>query len=220
MAVTIWNTGNLINYVEIVSQATAVARGGGVKNIFNVYHFRRTTTANPVVKANIQTAFQTSIMTPVLAAVNVDYTQSANTLRFFEDPTDAPVSTPQSGVGAISGDRLPDFSAVVIQLKTGARGKVGRGSKHYGPIAESDTTGDDLVAGSVTRFQTLGAAIVAGFTDSNGNVWVPGLKGAPRLLSPAQYLVAPTTTVWTDIVSYLLNKSLGTMKRRKIKTVN
>jgi hypothetical protein len=220
MAVTVWNVGNAINYVEIVSQAFAVARGGGVKNFFNIYHFRRTTTSNPLVRANVQTAFQTAVMVPVLAALNVDYTQTNNTLRFFENPTDAPIAVTQAGVGAISGDRLPDFSAVVVQLKTGVRGKVGRGSKHYGPIAESDTTGDDLVSGSVTRFQAVGAAIVAGFTDSDGNVWIPGLKGAPRLLSPAQYVVAPTTTVWTDITSYLLNKSLGTMKRRKIKTVN
>ena len=220
MATTVWNTGNPVNYVEIVSQAYAVARGGGVKNFFNIYHFRRTTTANPLVRANVQTAFQTAIMAPVLAALNVDYTQTGNTLRFFEDPTDAPITVSQTGVGAIAGDRLPDFSAVVVQLKTGVRGKAGRGSKHYGPIAESDTTGDDLVTGSVTRFDAVGAAIVAGFTDSDGNIWVPGLKGAKRIGSPAQYIIAPTTTVWTDVTSSLLNKSLGTMRHRKIKTVN
>jgi hypothetical protein len=219
MAVTIWNVGDPIHYVEIVSQAYAVARGGGVKNFFNIYHFARTTTANPLVRANVQAAFQTNIMVPVLAAMNVDYTQTGNTVRYFEDPTDAPIATTQSGVGGRSGDRLPDFNAVVLQLKTGVRGKTGRGSKHYGPISEQDTTGDDIIAPLIANSQAIGAAIVAGFTDASGNVWVPVLKGAERIGSPAQYIVAPTTSVITQITSYVLNRSLGSMKRRKIKTV-
>jgi len=220
MAVTIWNVGNPFNFCEIVCQANAVARGGGVKNFYNIFHFSRANNALAISESTIAAAFATAIQTPLLAALNVDYTQTALTVRLFEDSTRITYILSQSGVGAISGDRLPDFGSVTIQLKSTVRGRSGRGSKHLGPIAESDTTGDDLVSGAVTRFQTLGAAIVAGFTDSNSNVWTPGLKGAPRLLSPAQYLVNPTTTVFTSITSYLLNKSLGTMRRRKIKTVN
>lgn len=215
-----WNIGNAINFCEIVSQAYAVARGGSVKNFFNVYHFRRTTSTNTLNKANIQAAFQTNIMVPVIAALNVDYTQIQNTVRFFEDPGDSPIATSQAGVGAIAGDRLPDFNAAVIQLKSSTRGKTGRGSKHYGPISESDTTGDDLVAGAVTRFTTIGTAIIAGFTDANGNVWVPGLKAAARGILPWHYVYPlPTITGWTDLTSFVVNKSLGTMKRRKIRTV-
>jgi len=220
MAQTIWNVGDPLNYVEIVAQAYAVARGGGVKKFYNIYHFRRSATTFPLSKSNINTAFQASIGAAVLAALNVDYTQTANTLRFFENPLDEPLAIPESGVGAISGDRLPDFAAVVTQLKSGIRGKPYRGSKHYGPIAESDTTGDDLVSGAVTRFNAIITAIIAGFTDSDGNVWVPGIKGGVRFGSAAQYEVAPTTTVWTDIINGILNKSLGTMRRRKIQTVN
>lgn len=219
MAITVWNVGDPINYCEVVSQAYAVARGGAVKNFFNIYHFRRTTTVNVLSKAHINSQFQTSIMTPVLAALNVDYTQTLNTVRFFENATDPAIQFTETSVGGVSGDRLPDFAAAVVQLKTAVRGKVGRGSKHYGPIAESSTTGDDLTAGAVTLFSAVGAAIIAGFTDSDGNIWVPGLKGAPRTGQPMQYKVNPTTTAWTDITSYVLNKSLGTMKRRKIRTV-
>lgn len=215
-----WTTGNPINFVEIVSQAFAVARGGAQKNFFNVYHFRRTTTINVLTKAAIQTAFQTSIMTPVLAAMNVDYTQTQNSLRFFEDPSDPQTFTPQTGVGGVAGDRLPDFNAAVVQLHSGVRGKTGRGSKHYGPIAESATTGDDITAGQLTLMTAIGTAIIAGFTDSNGNIWVPGMKAAAGDFKPWHYVLPlPTVTGWTDIVSFVCNKSLGTMRRRKIRTV-
>lgn len=219
MATTVWNVGDPYNYVEIVTQAYAVARGGGVKNFFNVFHFRRTTTVNTLSKANINTAFAAGVGAAMLAALNVDYTQTGNTLRFFENPLDAPLTISQSGVGAVANDRLPDFNAAVIQMKSGVRGKPYRGSKHLGPVSEDSTTGDDLTAGAVTLFTAVGTAIVAGFTDSNGNVWVPGLKGGIRVGSPAQYLTVPTTSVWTDVIAFTLNKSLGTMRRRKIATV-
>jgi hypothetical protein len=220
MAQTTWNTGDPFNYVEIVTQAHAVARGGAQKNFYNIYHFRRTTTVNVLSKAHIESAFQTAIMTPVLAALDVDYVQEQTSIRFFEDPLNAQTFFAETGVGGVSGDRLPDFNAAVVQLHAGIRGKVGRGSKHYGPIAESSTTGDDLTSGAVTLVTAIGTAIIAGFTDSDGNVWVPGMKAAARVGKPYHYVLPlPTITGWTDIVSFVVNKSLGTMRRRKIRTV-
>lgn len=218
--IQVWNDGDPYHFIEFITQGYSVARGGGTKKFFNIFHFRRTTTVNVVDKTHINTAFNLIIGPAILAALSVDYTQTANTVRFFENPLDAPFTITQAGVGAIAGDRLPDFAAVVTQFHSGFRGKPFRGSKHWGPIAESDTTGDDLTAGAVTRFTTVMTSVVAGFTDADGNVWVPGIKGGVRFGSPAQYLVAPTTTVWTDIGYGVLNKSLGTMKRRKIATVN
>jgi hypothetical protein len=159
-------------------------------------------------------------MAPVLAALNVDYVQEQTSIRFFENPADAQTFFAETGTGAITGDRLPDYCAGVIQLHAGIRGKVGRGSKHYGPIAEDSTTGDDLKTADVTRFAAIGAAIIAGFTDAQGNIWVPGMKAAARVGKPYNYVLPlPTITGWTDLVSYVVNKSLGTMKRRKIRTV-
>lgn len=220
MANTVWNLGDPYHYVEIITKGYAVARGGDVKKFFNIFHFRRTTTVNVLVKANIEGEFNLTVGAAMLAALNVDYTQTAISVRFFENPLDAEEAISETGVGAIGGDRGPDFQAVTIQLKTGVRGKPYRGSKHFGPVAESDTTGDCLVAGAVTRYNAIGGAITTGFTDSDGNIWVPGLKGGTRPGSPAQYLTVPTTTVWTDITTWLLNKSLGTMRRRRVSTVN
>jgi len=204
-------------YLEIVSYGYATAIGGSTKNIVNVYNFMRLSDPATPNKTHIESQFQTDIMTPVLAALSVSYTQMFNTVRFFDDALDAPASFTEAGVGAITGDRLPDFSAVTIQMKTGLRGKSYRGSKHYGPIAESDTLGDTLVAGAVTRFTNVYNAVVAGFTDSDGNTWYPVIKSSKP---PAQYKINPCVVVANIVSSARLNKSLGTMRRRKIKTVN
>lgn len=205
------------SYVQIVSYGYATAIGGGVKNFINVYYFRRTGTGNPLVKANIEAAFQTAIMSKVLAAVSVSYTQIQNTVRFIEDALDPPIGFAEVGVGAIAGDRAPDFVAVTLQLRTMVRGRFARGSKHYGPIAESDTLGDTLVAGAVTRFNAIGTALTTGFTDADANTWFPSVVSNKP---PAQYKVNPVTLIANDVTSTLLNKSMGTMRRRKIRTVN
>lgn len=204
-------------YLECISYGYATAIGGSTKNIVNVYNFQRLATVNPVSKANIEAAFQTNIMVPVLAALSVSYTQTQNTVRFFDDALDAPTSFTETGVGGISGDRLPDYSAVTLQMKSTLRGRSYNGSKHFGPIAESDTLGDTLVAGAVTRFNAIGSALVSGFTDSDGNLWLPVIKSSRP---PANYRTNPTLVLVQLVAGTRLNKSLGTMRRRKIRTVN
>lgn len=202
---------------QVVAYGVSASQGGGTKNIVNVFNFQRTTDVNPLSKTNIEGAFNTAIMTPMLAALSVDYTQTHVTVRFIDDALDAPASVTRAGVGAIAGERLPDYNAAVVQLKTSLRGRRYRGSKHFGPIAESDTDGDLLVPAAQTRFNTLGTAIVTGFTDADGNVWKSTIVSS---MPPAQYKVNPTTVVATIVISKVLNKSVGTMRRRKVKTVN
>lgn len=204
-------------FVEIVVQAATVARGGQSKPVFNIFHYRRTNIVLPVTKAHIETAFQADVGALMLLALNVDYEQTITTIRFFDDATDAPLAFTETGVGAISGERMDSFVAVTVQLKTAIRGRIGRGSKHFGPIGESQSNGDVLVAGSITLFQNLGAGIVDGFTDADANFWQPVIKSGK---SPAQYAVNPCTVVTNDVIAYRLNQNPGTMKRRKIKTVN
>lgn len=215
MANVTWNSGDPYLYCEIVVHAYGVARGGRAVPYINIFHFGRSTPLLAISQAHIESAFQAAIGAKMLLALNVDYTQLTTSVRFFQNPLEAPFFVTEAGVGAIAGDRLPDFCSAVIQLKSGIRGKPYRGSKHFGPVSESDTTGDALTAPALTRFQTLGAAIIAGFTDSDGNHWLPGLKGGVRVGSPAQYVFIPTTTVWTDLNAYLVNGVLGTMRRRR-----
>lgn len=205
---------SLVN-CEILMKGSIAAEGASVRNVEFVFHFKRTTNVNPVDKGHIAAAFQSSIGAAVLAALNAAYTQSANWVRFLDDALDNYGSTTEAGVGAITGDPLGDFVAVVLQLKTGLRGKSYRGSKHFAPASESDSIGNTINAGAQTNFNAIGTAILAGFTDSDGNIWLPTIFS--RHLSQVQ--TNPTTVVANQITSFVLNKTLGTMRRRKSKTV-
>lgn len=204
-------------YLEIITYANINSGGGGVKPSNNIYHFKRSFTVFPVLKSDIEGAFQAAIQAKILLALSIDYVQTHTTVRFFDDATDAPTSFVEAGVGAIALPRNADMVATTIQLKTGLRGRSYRGSKHYSPIALADTVGDVLTAGAITRFNTVATAIVTGFIDANANVWFSVIKSNKP---PAQYTVNPCTVVATTVQSALLNKSLGTMKRRKIRTIN
>lgn len=206
-----------MEYVEIIAKATLQSAGAGAKNIANVFNFRRVSGVTTPSKASIEAAFDTAIMTPVLAACSSLYVQDATTVRFIDDATDPPVTFPEAGIGALATDRLPGLAAVVIQLKSGFKGKSGRGSKHFAGVVEADTTGDVLNATGITHWQAVADALAAGFTDADGNNWRLGIKsGKP----PAQYLVNPVVMVWNDVSSTLLNLTPGTMYRRKVRTVN
>lgn len=205
------------DYVEIVSQAFAVARGGQQKPIFNVWHFRRSLAVTTPSKSLIEISFQSVIMTPLLATVHVDYTQIANTVRFFDDALDAPISFPETGVGGVTvGDRMETFVAAVFNYKSNTRGKFARGSKHIAPLAESQSVGDVLTSGAITTLQALADAFKAGFVETGGNVWVPIVKSSKP---PAQYALNPVTLRVYDVVGVTVNHTTGTMRRRKVKTV-
>lgn len=201
---------------EIASFGTAAAEGGGVKTFVNVYHVQRTSPSGTLNKVNVEAGFNTAITPSVLAALSIDYTQTYNTIRMLDDALDLASTVIRSGVGARTGDRLPDFAAACLRQYTATRGRFARGSKHFGPVAELDTLGDTLVSGALTRFRAIGTAIVAGFTDSDGNVWQSVVVSR---LPPAQYRVNPTTIRSYQITGTLLNLTVGTMKRRKVRSL-
>lgn len=204
------------DYVEIVSQAFAVARGSNVKNIFNVWHYQRMVVGGIADKSVIEAAFQTSVMVPLLAAVNVDYTQIQNTVRFFDDALDAPIGFAETGVGAITGDRMETFVAAVFNYKSNTKGKFARGSKHIAPMSESDSSGDVWGSATITRLTAIANAYLAGFTDGLGNVWKPIVKSNKF---PAQYKTNPVTLAVYPVVGVVVNHTAGTMRRRRVKTV-
>jgi len=203
-------------WVAQVSMAGTCAAGGGTATpIVNVYHFRRTATTNALSAANVGTAFQTMIGDVVLDGLNADYTQSANVIRFIDDADDLGFTQTQAGAGQVAGDRLQSFVAAVIRLKASIRSRNYMGSKHYAPLSEADI-GDDVLSGAaVTRWQAVRDAILAGFTDSDANIWVPCVVSA--MLS--QLGSNPTTVARSDVVQCILNLTPGTMRRRKVKTV-
>jgi len=202
-------------HVELQMIGSCAAPGAVTKAMELVFNFRRTAVVNPVVKVNIQTAFQASIGAAILAAANEDYTQSANKVRIIDDALDSFSSSAQAGVGAIAGDRLPTYCAICFPMQTGVRGRFAQGSKHVGPVTESDTLNDILTGAAVTRWTAVATAIQAGFTDADGNIWVPAVVSRKYSTLNAN----PTTVISNDVISTLLNLNVGRLSRRKQKTV-
>lgn len=199
--------------VEIVMKGIAAAAGSTAKNIANTYHFRRGASPLTLVKANIESAFQTAIGANVIALLNARYTQTFTSVRVVNDPLDQAVDFAEAGVGAISGDSMSSLDTAFCKIQTGIKGKLYRGNKKYGPMSESDstTTSDVFNAGCIARFATLRTAFLAGFTDSDGNVWVPVLYSRKNDL-----LVTKPIVACADVTNFLLNKRIGKLSRREV----
>jgi hypothetical protein len=194
-------------------KGSVAARGSNVVPVTNVFVFERTTMANPRVKANVDVAFQAAIGDTIVAAVNEDYTQSSNEIRWLDDATDIPVSQTNVNTGAITGERYETFTAAYLLFRTSFRGT--RGGKHIGPISEDDINGDQLTVAALARMQAIADAVLAGFTDSDGNVWVPVvIQSASAVLDSNPTLFNPA-----PVISAKARKTLGTMRRRKVKGV-
>lgn len=209
---------NQISVVEIVTLGVAAAEGSNPTNVIQVYNYVRGNLTPTPVKSAIEAAFQTNVMASFLAAANVGYTQSWTAIRYPQDPTDNAIQFVEGGVGAITGDRLPTSLAVYVLQRSALRGKSYRGSKHFGPLSESDTTSgaaDVLNAAALTRWRAVATAMLASFADAEGIAWYPIIVS--RRLS--NYAVTPCALVASPVQSVLVNKRIGTMRRRKVKSV-
>lgn len=207
---------NQIRNVQCIINGTAATGGSSVTPSINIFNFRRLTVANPFVKADFNTIFQTSIVVPLLAAMNVRYTPNNLTVRILDDFNDSPRVFAVAGVGAIATDSLPSDDAIYMLLRTALRGRNYRGSKHFGPASEVDTTNDILTGAGLARWQTLQTAVGANFVDAQGNTWVPTVLS--RNLSNLS-LLPLATVVATDVTEVLLDLNVGTMRKRRSRTV-
>lgn len=211
-------SGVPIQLVQIVTTGFAAARGSGNVNVDQVSHWYRAATVLPVLKSQIDTAYQAAIVVPMAAFLNVRYLQSNNFLRFAADALDADVAFPHAAAGLIAGDSMASYDSTYIELQTGLRGKSYRGSKHIGPMSESDTTAgtEDLWnAGCLARLATFAAAFLAGFTDAGGNIWLPVVYS--RFLSQPRF--NPTAMIVNLVTAVRVNKRIGSMRHRKVKSV-
>lgn len=200
---------------EIAHMGTVASGGGQTKNFANVYHFRRSAVVGVFDSTAIANEFINVMVPAITDCLNVDYTTTGVSVRCVNDALDPPITVADATPGNVAGERLPDYNSVMILMRTPARGRHYRGRKHYGPISEADSVDDVLTAGAVTLFTTLITTLNAGFTDANGNFWLQVVLS--KTLSNME--TNPTNIVIQDVTQYLLNKSLGTMRRRKIKTV-
>lgn len=207
-----------IRHVEVGANLVAAAGGSNNHNFLFTFNFRRTTVINTPSKTAFETAFQATLMVPMMAALNNRATQTFNAVRWIDDALDAPVPVSRAVVGGVAGDSMAMHVSTYVLLRTGLRGKNYRGAKHFGPVSEADTTAgtDDILnAASLALWATFHTAWAAGFTDANGNVWKPELIS--RKLSTLR--TNPTNIVANDLTLIIQRKSLGRMKKREVKSV-
>lgn len=203
---------------EIQMKGTLAAAGGKVVNVASVFHYRLALIVAPPTKAALDTAFQTDLAGVVInygAAANIRYLQSENNIRYVNEATDLATVFAHAQAGVIATDALPSDVAVSMLLRTAKRGREYRGAKRFAGASEIDTTGDVLTGAGLARWQALQAAVFLTIVDALGNRWVPSVLS--RKLSQLQ--TNPTTVVANDVTQVLLNKNVGTMRRRRIATV-
>lgn len=204
----------LTSVVEIVVKGTVTTTGAGAKNFANIFHYRKTTGGANQTPAAVCNQFLTDVWAVVAPLLSDQYIGSESMARYLDDALEqySPGNVPDSG--AVTGDRLPTDMAAVYLLRTGTRGKSFRGSKHFGPIAESATTGDQLSTAAVTAWAAVTTALADSITVGT-ETYVPVIVS--RTLS--QLRTNPTTIIGADVTAALLNKTIGTMRRRREATV-
>lgn len=201
--------------VEVTHKGVIAAGGGSTRNTANVYHFYRNTVGAAQNNITVANAFIANMVGPITDALNVDFATTEVTCRCVNDATDFPQSVANATAGQVAGDRLPDFACVSLLLRSGLRGANYRGSKHLGPFSESDIGDDILNAGALVNVTAIKTALLLGMVDAGANTWL--LCVLSRTLS--QLSVNPTTVITSLVSDILINKNLGTLKRRKIPTV-
>jgi hypothetical protein len=204
----------LTNTVEIIMRNT-LAEASVVKNIYNVFHYRLLSGALDARLA-ILNGFIPAVATPLVTHLfTTDMTFVDVEIRLLDDATEQYFVLPQGTPGSIALPRLPGDVAIVYPLRCATRGKNFRGSKHITPVASAFVTKDELNATGVTAATFLVGGFGNNFTTSNGSVMGPVVVS--RILS--QLKVNPTSVIGSDVISVLLNKTIGTMRKRKEKTV-
>jgi len=198
---------------ELKMNGVCAASSGGNKTFSFVFHYRLTSVPRPT-PAQLITAFDNSIAPGIVTLLNVDYTGTTYDCRDMEDAFNQYVTVVNGQVGATTGDRLPMDMAVAMLYRSAERGRNFRGGKHFGPITEADTLKDELTAAKLTAWQTVAAALDNDLTDGTWNV-------RPIVFSPtlSQTRTNPTKLVGAEVTGVLVNKNIGTMRRRREKTV-
>lgn len=182
------------------------------KPVYNVFDFQRTASGGSPSKALAYAAFLTAIMVPLRACLSVSYITDFADYRWLDDPFDPYTTVALATNGQVAADSAPSLNNVYCKLGSNLRGPSNRGGKHFGPIAESSTTLDEINAGSVTLFATFAAALVAGFSDGAGNTYKPFIVSQKQ----STFSMSPpiANVVGVNCVSVVANPIIGIMRRR------
>ena len=208
-------------FIQIKTVYPVTFSNGRVYPVTNLYHFRRAPgTWHAVTLSQLNTAFIGNFDASLSAALQNDAGAGSIQSKFLDLPTNDYGPAGVMTQGQVSGDRLPLYNTAVCQLKTGVRGRNYKGSKHYAPVAESSTTEDNLTGAGLALWQDVRQSLEdvsdPGFmNDAAGNHWY--LTVISTTLS--DLVSSPCLFTGADVTEVLLNVRIGTMKKRKEKSL-
>lgn len=200
--------------LELVYDVPVATTDGSEQHVVNIWHLA----GNPSNPGGVDVAAVGNSFAGIAAAqlvnlIHPDYIGGEVSVRMLDDPTALKIVLGASFTGTAAGDRLPTLAAVVVQLHTNARGRCFRGSKHFAPISEDDTDGDELTAGKHTDWTNQMVALLTNLPaiDGNGNEF-----DLCVLSRNNSVLVGPSPSfVYTLVDDLPVNLKIGTMRRRK-----
>lgn len=208
----------LTGVVEILIKGTVPTTGSGAKNIYNVFHFQSSSPPNVDSLGLIASEFVSQIWVNIAASLSSSYTGVESDCRLLDDATSQYVTGTVPTNGQVTGARMPSDISVAMLMRTTARGKNFRGGKRFGPIADGDVLGDELTAAAITAHWATTVVNVGNPISAGGGL---SFSYRPVIVSRmlSQLAVNPTLITGAPVFSVLLNKTLGTMRKRKEKTV-
>jgi hypothetical protein len=152
-----------------------------------------------------------TVATDMLTLIQADYVWIETKARWLDDVT-VPYAHGADTLGSstITSGRLPSDVTVRFELVTATRGKSYVGGKSFRPIPESQVDGDELTSGGYTLWNAFATALSLARTVT-AQVMTPCIVS--RVLS--QVRTNPTTIIGAKITEAVLNRTLGTMKGRR-----
>jgi hypothetical protein len=205
----------ITNVVQIIIQGTVSETGGSGKNVFNVFtYFQNPNQPGPPTAVAVANVFLTNVWAAFAPLISIAWVPTATMCRYLDITTNPLLAAAIPTGGGKALPRLPSQQAVVTPFRTSLRGKNYRGSKHWGPIDTASVTSDELTAAAVTAWTAQLPNLLA-------NLPVGGQTFSPCVVSRSLSQLArdPVTINGAIITQALLNKTIGTMRRRKEKTV-
>jgi len=199
---------------EIVVRGSQGAGGSSVTPAGNRFFYRRTGGPAAVLAALV-TAFRAAVVAPHLLAANQRYAVNRIDCRKVNTPNDPGIQVADAGVGAIATDGQPSDDCAVINLKSGIRGKSGRGFKHFAGVNEVDTTLDVLVGAGLARWQAVRDGCKAALVDATGTTYTP------FILSPtwSQIETDPVSILGANVTDAKLNTVVASLRKRKAASI-
>lgn len=198
-------------HVEVKIFGELAALGMSVTQTVNLLHYRRTNNPVDLNLANFINAWQATVQASWLAAVSASWTLVKLGARCINDATDAGSEEVVGSVGGVAGECLPGFNNMLITKETALRGQSYRGRAFINGVPEGGVDGNTLTAAQLALLATLAGVLDNGFTDSDGNSFVPFLVST----SQSQLEENPTEVIGTDITTCTAKDPVSVLRSRK-----